>query len=371
MSAIHLAEPSSPPAAAARAAPLPALDDPSLYTNRELSILEFDRRVLAQARDPATPLLERLRFLTICSTNLDEFFEVRVAGLKQLIAQGASQPGPDGLSAKEAFARVSAAAHALVAEQYFVLNNEIVPALAKERVRLVRRANWTPEQQVWAKRYFKREVDPVLTPIGLDPSHPFPRVLNKGLNLIVTVKGRDAYGRRGGVAVLQAPRTLPRIFALPPEVASGPHDFVMLTSIIDAHVGLLFPGMKVTGCYQFRVTRNSELLVDEEESGNLLNALKGELAGRKFGAAVRLEVPHHCSEEAAAFLLEKLQLEPADLYRVMGPVNLHRLAALCDMVDRPDLKYPPFTPTVPARIAENPNLFDVIRKGDVLLHHPY
>jgi len=371
MSATHLEELSARPSAAAHAAPRPALDDPSLYTNRELSILEFDRRVLAQARDPATPLLERLRFLTICSTNLDEFFEVRVAGLKQLVAHGESQPGPDGFSAREAFARVSAAAHALVAEQYGVLNNEIVPALAKERVRLVRRASWTPEQQVWARRYFKREVDPVLTPIGLDPSHPFPRVLNKGLNLIVTVRGRDAYGRRSGVAVLQAPRTLPRIFALPPEVANGPHDFVMLTSIIDAHVGLLFPGMKVTGCYQFRVTRNSELLVDEEESGNLLNALKGELAGRKFGTAVRLEVPHHCSEEASSFLLEKLQLEPADLYRVMGPVNLHRLAALCDMVDRPDLKYPPFTPTVPARIAENPNLFDVIRKGDVLLHHPY
>jgi polyphosphate kinase len=369
MDTARLEEPPVTPRAAPSAAS-PDLADPSLYTNRELSILEFDRRVLAQARDPATPLLERLRFLTICSTNLDEFFEVRVAGLKQLALHGDSSPGPDGLSTKETLARVSTEAHALVAEQYRVLNDELVPALAEEGIRLVRRANWTPAQQAWAKRYFKREVDPVLTPIGLDPSHPFPRVLNKGLNLIVTVKGRDAYGRHGGIAVLQAPRTLPRLFALPREVATGPHDFVLLTSIIDAHIGLLFPGMKVTGCYQFRVTRNSELLVDEEEGGNLLAALKGELAGRRFGSAVRLEVPHHCAEDAAEFLVEKLQLEPADLYRVMGPVNLHRLAAICDMTDRPDLKYAPFTPKVPSRFA-GANLFDAIKKRDVLLHHPY
>jgi polyphosphate kinase len=356
---------------APRAAVPPDLGDPGLYTNRELSILEFDRRVLAQARDPATPLLERLRFLTICSTNLDEFFEVRVAGLKEQIAHGESPPGPDGLTAKEAFERVAAAAHALVAEQYRVLNEELIPALEAEGIRLLRRANWTAAQKAWARRYFRREVNPVLTPIGLDPSHPFPRVLNKGLNLIVTVKGRDAYGRHGGVAVLQAPRSLPRIFALPPEVATGPHDFVLLTSIIDAHIGMLFPGMRVTGCFQFRVTRNSELLVDEEEAGNLLAALKGELAGRRFGTAVRLEIPQHCSEDAAEFLLEKLQLGPADLHRVMGPVNLHRLAAVCDMVDRPDLKYRPFTPTVPPRIAAGRNMFDVIRKGDLLLHHPY
>lgn len=359
----------APPAGAA--APPQALDDPALYIHRELSVLHFNRRVLAQAQDLDTPLLERLRFLTICSTNLDELFEVRVAGLKQQAALGRTEAGPDGLSPAAALARVSEDAHALVAEQYRVLNKELVPALAAEGIRLVRRAHWTPAQQAWALDYFRREVDPVLTPIGLDPGHPFPRLLNKGLNLFVTVEGDDAFDRHSGIAVLQAPRTLPRIFALPREIATGPHDFILLTSIIDAHVGLLFPGMRVTGCYQFRVTRDGNLWYDEEEKGSLLNALKGELGSRRYSAAVRLEVPSHCSDEAAAYLLEKLQLGPSDLYRVTGPVNLNRLASICDMVDRPDLKFAPFTPSVPKRVKSRTSLFDVIRRGDLLLHHPY
>ena len=341
-----------------------------LYLNRELSQLAFNRRVLAQAADPHTPLLERLRFLCIVSNNLDEFFEIRVAGLKEQIKHGAML-GPDGLSAKEAFKAVSADAHALIERQYALLNDAILPALAGEGIRFLRRTHWNAEQSAWVREYFFREVMPVLTPIGLDPSHPFPRVLNKSLNFAVELEGKDAFGRSSGTAVVQAPRVLPRVIAMPQDIAGCEYGLVFLSSILHAHVGELFAGMQVKGCYQFRVTRNSDLFVDEEEITNLREALQGELPHRQFGDAVRLEVADNCSPEMASFLLRQFKLGQEDLYQVNGLVNLVRLMQVPDWVDRPDLKFAPFVPGLPPPLAPEADLFQLIRRGDVLLHHPF
>ncbi|MEO6696967.1 MAG: RNA degradosome polyphosphate kinase, partial [Gammaproteobacteria bacterium] len=326
------------------------LKQPELYINRELSLLEFNKRVLEQSVDVNTPLLERLRFLCICSTNLDEFFEIRVAGLKQQVMYGAVQAGPDNIGPAEALKRISEAAQRLVAEQYRVLNEVIIPELAKENIRFVRRTQWKPRQAAWVKRYFNTELLPVLSPLGLDPSHPFPRVLNKSLNFIVSLEGKDAFGRSSGVAVVQAPRSLPRLIHLPKEYSKGPYDFVFLSSIIHAHVGELFPGMKATGCFQFRLTRNSDLFVEEEEIKDLRLALEGELSTRQYGDAVRLEVSDNCPVEMANYLVQQFGLGQEDLYQVTGPVNLNRLLAIYDLVERPDLKYPAFVPSVTRRV---------------------
>ena len=347
------------------------LDAPDLYINEELSRLEFNRRVLEQARDPATPLLERLRFLTICSTNLDEFFEIRVSGLEQQDVLGLTKRSADGLTARQTLDRIAEVAHRLVAEQYRVLNEELRPALAAEGVRLLQRSDWNANLKAWVRRFFRREVLPILTPVGLDPAHPFPRVLNKGLSFIVSVEGHDAFGRHSGIAVVQVPRSLPRLLKLPRKVASGPNDFVMISSIVRAHVADLFPGMDVQGCFEFRVTRNSDLWVDEEEVEDLLAAVKGQLSNRKYGTAVRLEVASDCTDAVANFLLGETQVSDRDLYRVDGPVNLHRLAAIYELADRPDLKYAPFRPGLPRRLRDSDSIFDTVRKGDVLLHHPY
>jgi polyphosphate kinase len=357
----------SAPTTAAPAPPRVDPADPGNYLNRELSLLAFNARVLEQAKDPRMPLLERLRFLTISSANLDEFFEIRVSGLKQQIALGMAETMPDGLSPQQTLEAVSQAAHRLVAEQYRVLQEVVLPALDDAGVRVVRRQAWTPTQQEWVHAYFTREVLPVLTPVGLDPSHPFPRVLNKSLNFIVSLEGNDAYERTSGTAVVQVPRLLPRLIHFPDKVATGPHDFTLLSSVIHAHVGELFPGMRIAGCYQFRLTRNSDLWVDEEEVDDLLRALKGELPGRNYGDAVRLEMPTQSSPYVSQFLLQQFKLGPSELYKVDGPVNLHRLQALYDLVNRPDLKFPAFTP------APRPpgDIFDQVRKGDVLLHHPF
>jgi polyphosphate kinase len=365
---VVLPQPSPSPDAAR---PLPDLRDPALYLNRELSMLAFQERVLELAKDPSTPLLDRLRFLAICSTNLDEFFEIRVSGLKQQIAYKLTQAGEDGLSPQAAIERISVAAHALVAEQYRVLNEVLLPALEAQGIRLRRRATWTLRQRRWIRRYFKNEVLPVLTPMGLDPAHPFPRVLNKSLNFIVALEGSDAFGRSGGYAVVQVPRALPRLIALPPEIANGPHEFLTLSSIVGDQIRELFPGMDVLSSHAFRVTRNSDLFVDEEEVDDLLHAIRGELSTRHYGQAVRLEVTDDCPEELAQLLLDRFQLEPGDLYRVAGPVNLHRLAAIHDLADRPDLKYPVFVPSTPRRLLGEQDLFAVLRRGDLLLHHPY
>ena len=349
-----------------------SLRHPEFYINRLLSLLEFNQRVLAQAKDTSNPLLERLKFLCISSTNMDEFFEVRVAGLKQRIEYDVSRFGPDNRTPAEVMGSVSERAHQLVAEQYRVLNEVLTPDLAEEGVRFIRRTHWSDRQRAWLRRYFESELLPVLSPLGLDPAHPFPRILNKSLNFIVSLEGTDAFGRSGGIAVVQAPRALPRLIQLPAEeTSSGPYDFVFLSSVIHAFVDELFPGMTVTGCYQFRVTRNSDLFVDEEEIDDLRRALEGELPQRRYGAAVRLEVADNCPDDMADFLLREFGLGREDFYRVNGPVNLNRLLAIPELVDRPELKFKGFTPGVPASLAYGSELFSVLRDRDVLLHHPF
>ncbi|SEN56654.1 polyphosphate kinase 1 [Nitrosomonas marina] len=347
------------------------LKNPTLYINRELSLLEFNRRVIEQAKDQNLPLLERLKFLCIASTNLDEFFEIRVAGLKQQIKYGSVQTGPDNLLPSEVMARVGETAHQIVTEQYQIWNSMIIPAMANDKIRLLRRSHWKPMVSRWVQRYFNAEVLPILSPIGLDPAHPFPRVLNKNLYFIISLEGKDAFGRDSGLAIVQAPRSLPRVVQIPSAHSNGNHDFVMLSSIIHAHVKDLFPGMNVLGCYQFKVTRDSDLLIDDEEVDDLLRALEGELPSRRFSNAVRLEVADNCPDQLSDFLLQKFELQKDDLYRVSGPVNLSRLLAICDLVDRPELKFAGFKPEIPNRLLKNTNIFEVLHHGDILLHHPF
>lgn len=348
------------------------LNAPELYINRQLSLLEFNRRVLAQSEDPKTPLLERLKFLCIASSNLDEFFEIRVAGLRQAMELGVGQTGADNRSPQQLLREIAQRTHALVEEQYRLLNDEVTPALAEAGIRFLRRNEWTQAQQDWIRQYFENELLPILSPLGLDPAHPFPQVLNKSLNFIVSLEGRDAFGRNSGMAVVQAPRALPRIIQLPATLeGNGPYDFVFLSSIIHAHVTDLFPGMNATGCYQFRVTRNSDLYVDEEEVDDLLRAMEGELPSRRYGDAVRLEVAANCPEPMSEFLLEEFELDSDALYQVNGPVNLNRLLAVCDIVDRPDLTYPGFTPGLPIELRHGGDVFKAMRQRDVLLHHPF
>jgi polyphosphate kinase len=347
------------------------LPSPDTLINRELGILAFQRRVLAQAADSDMPLLERLKFICIFSSNLDEFFEVRVAGLKEQIRAHSTLRSPDGMTPSQQFHAVSEVAHALVAKQYELFNKDIIPELAEHDVHFFRRTQWNESQATWIRDYFFRELMPVLTPVGLDPSHPFPRVLNKSLNFAVELSGRDAFGRNSGAAVVQAPRALPRVIRMPREIAGCEYGFVFLSSILHAHVGELFTGMTVVGCYQFRVTRNSDLFVDDEETKNLRQALQGELPQRHYGAAVRLEVADNCSASMAAFLLEQFELEPEDLYQEHGPVNLVRLMQIPDWVDRPDLKFAPFVPALPPRLTRHDDIFAHIRRNDILLHHPF
>ncbi len=346
---------------------------PELYLNRELGQLEFNRRVLALAEDRGIPALERLRFLCIVDSNLDEFFEIRVAGLKEEIAAG-SPPGPDGIPLRQVFRQVSQQVQALVARQYQLLNEQILPQLAAEGIRFLRRSQWNEAQKEWVREYFFRELMPVLTPIGLDPAHPFPRLLNKSLNFVVELEGKDAFGRKSSMAIVQAPRVLPRVIAFPRSKSGCEHGFVFLSSILHAHVAELFPGMTVLGCYQFQLTRNSDLYIDEEELrelNSLRKALQGELSQRQFGDGVRLEVADLCSPRMIEALLRQFNLTPEDLYQVNGPVNMVRLIQVLDTVDRPDLKFPAFVPGLPRELIRYPDIFEAIRSGDVLLHHPY
>ena len=345
---------------------------PDYYINRELSALAFNRRVLALAENPATPLLERLKYLCIVSTNMDEFFEIRVSGLKQRFEAGLGPSGPEMMSAQQILDEVRDSAHELIGKQYALLNEEILPALEQAGVRFIRRDKWTPEQRQWLRDYFHREIEPALSPTALDSARPFPRILNKSLNFIVGLDGIHAFGRRCKRAIVQAPRLLPRLIKLPAELsASEDQDYVFLSSIIHAFVGELFQGMKIEGCYQFRVTRNSDLYVDDEEVENLMAALEGELAARRYGAAVRLEIARDCPDSLTGYLLAQFDLSENDLFPVDGPVNLNRLLSIYDTPGMDNLKYQPFQPSLPSVDFNNEGMFATMRGRDILLNHPY
>ena len=351
--------------------PIPNLKAPELYLNRELAQLEFNFRVLAQAQDRAMPLLERMRFMCIANSNLDEFFEVLVAILRQHVAFGDAVPGPDGVPPSELLSRIRARALELVSEQYALWSDVLLPELDREGIRFIERKRWTVKQRRWLQGYFQNEVLPVLSPLGLDPAHPFPRILNKSLNVIVSLRGKDAFGREGDMALVRAPRSLPRIVRLPQEVGGKPYEFVFLSGILLEFVDELFPGMRVKGAYTFRVTRNSELFVDEEEVENLAHALRDELRGRGYAKAVRLEIDDACPKAIAEFLMRNFELGEAEVYRCAGPVNIHRVTAIYDQVDRPDLKFPKFTQRTCPAVAAERNMFEAIAERDILLHHPF
>lgn len=348
------------------------LKAPEHYINRELSFLNFNQRVLAQAHDERLPLLERIRFLGISCSNLDEFFEIRVASLKQRQELGSLSGGPDGMTVPEQLAAIHERAAALVKDQYELLHELVFPDLAAQGIQFVNAKTLTPAQRKWVGDYFAKEVEPVLTPLGLDPARPFPRIQNKSLNFIVRLSGKDAFGRDAELAVVQVPRSLPRIIRLPPATGEpGKTTFVFLSAVISTFIAQLFSGMRVEGSWQFRVTRNSDLFVDDEEVDNLLRAIEGELAQRRYGAAVRLETSLDCPEDITSFLLRHFALKRDDLYQVNGPVNLNRLMAIYDLVDRPDLKFPSHTPCIPKRLVAKEDIFAVMREGEVLLHHPF
>jgi polyphosphate kinase len=349
------------------------------FINRETSVLAFNRRVLSMAFNEQFPLLERLRYLCISSSNLDEFFEIRYASLLELAKDPDARTKPDGMRPIDAIALVNETAHKLVNDQYDALQNTVLPALENAGIRFLRRDRWTNAITEWVADYFDNELQPLLTPLGLDPSHPFPRLLNKSLNFIVPMSGHDAFGRMGELAVVQVPRALQRIIQLPKSITGEAHDFIFLSSAIHANVQKLFPGMMVKGCYQFRVTRNSNLFVDEEEVDDLLTALQGELSSRKYGNAVRLEVADNCPDSIADYLLQRFRLPANALFKVNGPVNLHRLSAVPDMVsNRPDLLFPPYTPSIPSVFEDAGSLeckscsiFETLKAQDILLHHPF
>ena len=347
------------------------LDDSSLYLHRELSQLQFNIRVLEQALDPSTPLLERLKFLLIFSSNLDEFFEIRVAGLKQQITFAREQADADGLQPHQALARIAEVAHEQIERQYQILNNILLPELAKEEIRFIRRRHWCGKIKTWVKAYFDTEIAPIITPIGLDPTHPFPLLVNKSLNFIVELEGVDAFGRDSGLAILPAPRLLPRIIQIPEDIGGPGVNYVFLSSMIHAHADDLFHGMKVKGCYQFRLTRNADLSVDTEGVGDLARALRGELSSRRFGDAVRLEVADTCPAHLMDFLLNQFGLSAAELYQVNGPVNLTRLFSITSLESHPHLQFPPFTPSIPKALKNSENIFQAISKQDILLYHPF
>ena len=325
----------------------------------------------ARGERSRVPLLERLRYLCIVGSNLDEFFEIRIAGVKEQLRAKVAPSGMTLPEARDLLVRVGDDARALMADQYRVLNEQVLPALDRIGVRLVRRTEFTGAEKAWVAKYFEREVRPLLTPIGLDPAHPFPQVVNKSLNFVIQLTGQDAFGRDTGIAIIKAPRVLPRIIKLPRDVSGGDNDFVMLSSVMHAHLHELFPGREVVSYSQFRVTRDADLWIDEEEVKNLRQALKGELPERQFGSAVRLEVAAECPEPLAQFLLQQFSLSEADLYRCDGPVNIARLSSLVDQVDVDELKFEAFVPGLPERLRAAPDILAAIRQHDILLHHPY
>ncbi|MDF1764223.1 MAG: polyphosphate kinase 1 [Oleibacter sp.] len=347
------------------------LQNSEYYINRELSHLQFNIRVLEQALDTSHPLLDRLFFLCIFSKNLDEFYEVRVAGLNQQLSFAREKSGIDGLHPAQVLNEIYSLCSTTVERQYHILNDTLLPELKKENVHFLRRAEWTDDQRQWVREYFDENIQPLISPIGLDPSHPFPRLVNKSLNFIVSLDGKDAFGRQTGMAIIPAPRSLPRVVRLPDSITKNGDYFIFLSSIIHEYADELFPGMTVKGCYQFRVTRNADLDIDQDDTSDLASALEDELHSRNFGEEMRLEVADNCPEELINFLLNQFNLGDSDLYRVNGPVNLGRLIEVIDQINRPDLRYPPFTPGLPKNVNFNKSTFESIRNKDTLLLHPY
>ena len=339
------------------------------FLDRELSQLAFNRRVMAQAEDATIPVLERLRYLCIVSSNLDEFFEVRVASL--LAAASVDGDLGDHPALAATLERVSSECHELVKRQYEIFNTAVLPEMKAQGIHIVRHSQRNEAQRAWVKDYFDREVRPLLTPIGLDPAHPFPQVVNKSLNFIVALSGKDAFGRGTAIAIVKAPRVLPRVIRLPDHLSKeGGVSFCLLSSVIHAHISEMFAGRDVMAYSQFRVTRDSDLWVDEDEVKNLRQALKGELQGRAYGRSVRIEVAKNCPPELSQFLLDQFSLDQSRLYRVDGPVNMVRLNEIVEQARRPELRFPPFIAGVQAKTVNN-DIFATIRKHDILLHHPY
>jgi polyphosphate kinase len=350
----------------APAVPTTAEPRPFALLDRERSLLQFNRRVLAQAMREDVPLLERLRYVTIVSSNLDEFFEVRVADIIEIARQA------DTSAARDALAAVAAAAQELIAEQYAVFNDQVMPALHRNGILVLNHADRDPAQRKWVQRFFEAQVRPLLVPVSLDPSHPFPLVANKSLNFIARLGGHDAFGRENTIAIVKVPRVLPRVIALPSDLCAGQQGFVLLTSVIRAHLEELFPGRTVESFSQFRVTRDSDLEVDEDDVTNLRQALRSGLTLRHFGRAIRLEVVSTCPPELYRFLLEQFDLPEVALYKVNGPVNLVRLNQLIDQAQADALRFPPFEPAWPsAQLPRNQSIFAQLRQHDVLLHHPF
>lgn len=347
------------------------LSSHEFYENRELSYLKFNLRVLEQAKHRNHPLIERLIFLLIFSSNLDEFYEIRVAGLKKQLDFGRQRPGADGQYPEQILREIHEQVRLALDEQYRILNDDLLPSLADENIHFIHRSKWNKELTEWTKQYFFEEVLPVVSPLGLDPAHPFPRLVNKSLNFILSLDGKDAFGRESGLAIVPAPRSLPRLIKVPEKIISGGDNFIFLSSVIHCHVDEFFPGMSVTECHQFRVTRNSDLEMSKVEVEDVASALQGELHSRRFGAATKLEVGKECPEALTNYLLERFSLSDEELFRLDGPVNLQRLMAVTSMIDRPELLFPKFSPVAPKALEENSDIFAAVEKEDRLLLHPY
>ncbi|MBA2673883.1 polyphosphate kinase 1 [Ramlibacter sp.] len=337
------------------------------FLDRDHSILAFNERVLDWAQRADVPLLERLRYMTIVSSNLDEFFEVRAEPHLTAARNGDHK----GLYTAKSFEALAAAAHKLVARQYALYNDELTPAFAREGIAIVSHGERSVAQKAWVRQHFEAQVRPLLIPVGLDPAHPFPQVANKSLNFIVRLSGKDAFGRENEIAIVKVPRVLPRVIRMPAKVCGKRTLFVSLSSVIRAHLDLLFPGREVGQFSQFRVTRHSDLAVDEEDVRNLRTALRLGLQQRHYGQSVRLEVSAGCSDHLAGFLLRQFDLPEGSLYRVHGPVNLVRLAQLIDLIDAPRLLFPPYHPTYPVQLVPGRSIFEQLRRHDVLIHQPY
>ena len=339
------------------------------FLNRELSLLKFNHRVLEQAQDKQVPLLERLKFLTIVSSNMDEFFEVRVGVVKQKLEHNPDEIGIDGRSIRQLMQNLSIQAHELIKEQYDTFNNDLLPELAEENIALRQISRLNTKEAEWLENYFIEQVLPILSPIAVDQARPFPMLLNKALNFIVRIEGKDAFKRKTNLAIIPVPRSLPRVVRIPSEDDNDV--FITLASIIRAFKENIFPGIEVEGCYSFRVTRNSDLYLNDEEVNDLLRAVKGKLANRHFGEAVRLETSENCPKDIKEYLLEKLELSESELFPVEGPINMHRLMHLYEQCDRPELKYSEYVSRMPNALDKQEDYFSIIRERDILVHHPY